>query len=106
MEINLTEIVIAIIGLLFALLTTKLYPLAKESMSASQYEMLMLTTRVLVYAAEQLYGPGGGGEKMAYVVAALKEKGLTVDLNLIESFVRELKIDQAGMGGPLISAEG
>ena len=67
---------IAIIGLLFALLTTKAVPAGQSPMSASQYEMLMLTTRVLVYAAEAAYmDQAAAARKMAYVVAALKRRG-------------------------------
>lgn len=95
MQINLTEIIIAVIGLLFALLTTKLYPWAKANTSKSQYEALLLATRVLVYAAEQIYGAGGGKEKLAYVIASLEKSGYKVDLDMIEAAVRELTIEQA-----------
>ena len=47
-----------------------------------------------MYAAEQIYGPGGGKVKLEYVIATLEEKGYTVDLDMIEAIVRELTIEQ------------
>ena len=91
---NLTEIIIAVVGLIFAILSTKLFPLAKVNMTSAQYSALLMVTKVLVYAAEQIYGSGGGKVKLEYVIATLEEKGYTVDLDMIEAIVRELSIEQ------------
>ena len=44
---NLTEIIIAVIGLIFAILSTKLFPLAKVNMTSAQYSALLMVTKVL-----------------------------------------------------------
>lgn len=57
-----------------------------------QQEYLLATTRVLVYAAEQLFGAGKGADKFAYVTAELKKRGLKVDAAAIEAAVREMDL--------------
>lgn len=57
-----------------------------------QQEYLLVTTRVLVYAAEQLFGAGKGADKFAYVTAELEKRGLKVDAAAIEAAVREMDL--------------
>lgn len=57
-----------------------------------QQEYLLATTRVLVYAAEQLFGAGKGADKFAYVTAELEKRGLKVDAAAIEASVREMDL--------------
>lgn len=87
--IDLTPIINAIIGLLAMLVTYKLIPWIKANTTAKQQETLLATYRVLIFAAEQLYGAGHGPEKLDYVVAALKERGVEVDIDAIEAVFRE-----------------
>jgi len=58
--------------------------------TAEQRTMLYQVVQNLVNAAEQLIGRGKGSEKMKYVIAALEERGFEVDLDMIESAVKEM----------------
>ena len=52
----------------------------------------MSTIRILVYAAEQIYGAGKGSSKYQYVQNELEERGLKVDAAAIEAAVREMNL--------------
>lgn len=52
----------------------------------------MSTIRILVYAAEQIYGAGKGSTKLQYVEEELDKRGLTVDAAAIEATVREMNL--------------
>lgn len=52
----------------------------------------MSTIRILVYAAEQIYGAGEGSTKLQYVEEELGKRGLTVDAAAIEATVREMNL--------------
>ena len=52
----------------------------------------MSTIRILVYAAEQIYGAGKGSSKYQYVQNELEERGLRVDAAAIEAAVREMNL--------------
>lgn len=96
--IDLTQIVTSIVGLIVSFLLAwfikaVIPPLKKwleAKTTAEQRTMLYQVVQNLVNAAEQLIGRGKGSEKMKYVVAALKERGFEVDLNMIESAVKEM----------------
>lgn len=96
--IDLTELIISIVGLVLSLLLTWLIkavipPLKSwlaAKTTAEQRSMLYQIVQNLVNAAEQLMGRGKGCEKMDYVIAALEERGFEVDLNMIESAVKEM----------------
>lgn len=87
--IDLTPIINAIIGLLAMLVTYKLIPWIKANTTAKQQETLLATYRVLIFAAEQLYGAGHGPEKLDYVVAELDKRGMNVDIAAIEAVIKE-----------------
>lgn len=87
MNINLTPLIQAIIAVLAALITYKLIPWIKSKTTAQQQGNLQALIRVLVYAAEQIYGAGNGPEKLDYVCAELRERGYEVDLSEIEAAV-------------------
>lgn len=89
MNINLTPLIQAIIAVLAALITYKLIPWIKSRTTAQQQGNLQALIRVLVYAAEQIYGAGNGPEKLDYVCAELRERGYEVDLSAIEAAVYE-----------------
>ena len=89
MNIDLTDIIQAIIALLAALVTYKLVPWIKNRTTAEQQALLSATTKTLVYAAEQLYGAGRGAEKLDYVAAELEKRGFTADRAAIEAAVAE-----------------
>ena len=85
--IDLTPIFQAVISLLAALITFKLIPWIKSKTTEKQQENLQALIRVLVFAAEQMYGAGKGAEKMEYVCAELRARGYTVDISQIEAEV-------------------
>lgn len=86
-NINLTPIFEAIIALLAALVTYKLIPWIKAHTSQTQQEYLDAVVKMLVYAAEQIYGAGHGDEKFRYVQKKLADKGFAIDADAIEAAV-------------------
>lgn len=103
MEINLTQIILAVITLLFGLLMRYVVPSIKTNMTSDQIEMVRIAVKTAVYAAEQLYGSKQGQQKLDYVIKVLSEQGYIIDKDdvadeirvLIEAFVKELSIEQA-----------
>lgn len=93
-QIDLTQIFLAIITLLGALITNKLVPWLKANKTEKDLRILRAATATAVYAAEQLYGAGNGKEKLQYVKAQLAKKGFTVDIDQIEAAVQELTLTQ------------
>jgi len=93
--IDLTPIFQALIALIAAIITCKVIPWLKANTTESQYAQMIAVTRTLVFAAEQLYGAGGGEYKRDWVVDRLAERGYTVDVNIIEAMVRELASEGA-----------
>ena len=87
--IDLTPIFQAIIALLAALVTYKLIPWIKSKTTESQQKNMRALVKVLVYAAEQLYGAGNGAEKLQYVRDELNRRGFEVDFDEIEAAVGE-----------------
>lgn len=96
--IDLTQIVTSVVGLIISFLLAwfikAVIPPLKKWLEAKttteQRTMLYQVVQNLVNAAEQLIGRGKGSEKMKYVVAALEERGFEVDLDMIESAVKEM----------------
>lgn len=94
LNVDLTPILQALIGLLASLVTVMLVPWIKAKTTAQQQAMLRAAVSVAVYAAEQIYGTGGGHEKLMYVKAQLLKKGFEIDIDEIEAAVKELSIAQ------------
>ena len=99
MNIDLTQIIVAVITLIFGLVAKYAIPYLKEKYSTEQLEKMKLWAKVAVEAAEMLYiGSGRGEEKKKYVLDFLNSKGFSVDMetleNLLESAVLELKQEQ------------
>ena len=98
MTIDLTQIILAIITLISAIITGFVIPWLKNKLTDHQYDTLAALVRVGVFAAEQLFTSEQWKEKKQYVVDLLKENGYTVDTTavdaLIEATVRELRIEQ------------
>lgn len=90
MEINLTEIITALIGLCAALVTTYLIPYIKKNANAKTQENIQFWAGIAVQAAESIYQSGQGQEKKAFVLRYLREKGIEVDDAIVESAVYDL----------------
>ena len=96
--IDLTPLFQALIGFLAALVTYKLIPWIQARTSAQQQDKLRATVKVVVFAAEQLFGAGNGKNKLMYVKGKLAEKGFKIDIDEIEAKVQELKLTQHAGG--------
>ena len=100
MTIDLTQIILAVIALLSAIITGFVIPWLKNKLTDHQYDTLAALVRVGVFAAEQLFTSEQWKEKKQYVVDLLQENGYSVDVTavdaLIEATVRELRIEQGG----------
>ena len=70
----------------------RLIPWLKARTNRQQQDYLLSTIRILVYAAEQIYGAGKGSSKYQYVQNELEERGLRVDAAAIEAAVREMNL--------------
>ncbi len=93
---NITPIVQAVAALLAAIITAVVVPYVKSKTTASQQAQINIWVQIAVAAAEQIYsGPGKGKDKKAYVLAWLRDHGVTVDEAqldaLVEAAVYELK---------------
>ena len=107
MTIDLTQIILAVITLIFGVLMRYVIPAAKEKLNADQLEALRIAVKVGVYAAEQLYNSDQGQAKKQYVLDYLRKAGYLIDdteiegktsemVNaLIEAMVKELHLEQA-----------
>ena len=93
---DLTKIIVAVIGLLSTIITVFLAPYLKAKLDVEKLQKLGELSRRFVLAAEQLIGPGKGEEKKAQVQDWLKEKGYNVSLDevdsAIEAAVKEMNI--------------
>lgn len=95
--VDLTQIVVAILTLIFSLVSAFLIPYIKTKVTAEQLETIKFWVNIAVEAAEMIYvGTGRGEEKKAYVVEFLNSKGFHLDTaeidNIIEAAVLKLKL--------------
>lgn len=98
-HLDITGVIVSLLALLFnallAWIAKVVVPPLKEWLAAkttTEQRGLMYTfVKELVAAAEQtIVGAGLGSEKMQYVVDRLKEKGIEVDIDMIEAAVKEM----------------
>lgn len=94
--IDLTQIIVALIGLLSALISAYLVPYIKTKTTYAQRQNALMWTKIAVQAAEMIYKQSGMGEvKFDYVRNFLEQKGFTLDEQevkaLIESAVLEMQ---------------
>lgn len=90
-----TEIILAVIALIGAVLTGVVVPYLKSKLSADQLETLDYWLRVLIAAAEtEFKGAGMGEQKKQWVIKELAKTGLKFDesevSNAIDGLCREL----------------
>ena len=90
LNIDLTQIVVAVIGLLSALITYRLIPWIKTNTNEKQQALIKAAVQTAVFAAEQIYGAGEGEKKFDYAINWLRDHGYDVDKNDIEAAVYEL----------------
>lgn len=88
MNIDLTQIVEAVIALAVALIARYVVPWIRQRLTAGGQEILETALRVAVMGAEQMYqGAGRGREKLEAAKKYLNSKGFDVDVEQIEAAV-------------------
>lgn len=95
--IDLTQVILAAIALIAALVSAFVVPWLKSNFTATQLQNIVMWVNFAVEAAEMIYkGAGRGEEKKQYVLEFLKSKGFTLNTAeidaLIEAAVLELKL--------------
>lgn len=86
-EINLTQIIVAVIALIFSVITGYLIPWIKSNTNERTYKMLEMGCQAAVYFAQQWYKTEDGEKKkeeaIKYAENWLKERNIKVDMNLV-----------------------
>ena len=95
-EINLTQVIIAIVALLFSVITGYVIPLIKSKTSEHTYKMLEMGCQAAVFFAQQWYLQEDGEVKkekaLEYAENWLKERNIKVDMHLVSDTIEaELK---------------
>ena len=85
MNIDLTQVILALVTLISGLLTTFLIPYLKQRLSAAQQERLAALIRVGVFAAQQLFSTDEGTRKKAYVIQLLQDEGYEINSEEIDA---------------------
>lgn len=100
MNIDMTQIILAVIALISAVITGFLIPLLKakllsenSKLSKTQQDLLMLAVTTAVTAAEQLYRSDEGQQKKSYVLALLKQQGFDVDSAAIDAAIEAVVLE-------------
>ena len=96
--VDLTQVVIAVVGLIISAVSVFVIPYLKSKVSSEQLDTIKFWVNIAVEAAEMIYkGTGKGAEKKRYVEEFLKSKGFTLNMQeldaLIEGAVLELKLN-------------
>jgi hypothetical protein len=88
MEVDITRIVLALIGLCSAVITGFLIPYLKSKLNNEQEALLQTMIDCAVAAAEQLFRqPGSGADKKQYVLNWLTENGINIDSAKLDAMI-------------------
>lgn len=95
MIIDMTQVIVALIGLISIILSTWLIPLIRSKTTETKWNNAMFWVRLAVNSAEQIYQQEGWGEvKKQYVENFLQEHNIKLDEAqidvAIEAAVREI----------------
>lgn len=102
MSIDITNIVIALIGVLSAVVTAVLVPWLKTKLDNNRIGIVQNLASIAVYAAQQLYSSCEAQEKKEYAVnyvsEALKKYNITLSVEeistYIEGILKNIKVDE------------
>lgn len=87
MNIDVTEIVVALIGLMSLVITSVIVPLIKSKLTSTQWQMVKTYALAGVQAAEILIGSGQGEEKLRwaseYITKQCLEHGIKIDADTV-----------------------
>lgn len=85
MIVDMTQVIVAIIGLIGIILSTWLIPLLRAKTTEQKWENAMFWVKLAVQSAEQIYQQQGMGEiKKKYVEQFLKEHNIKLDEKQID----------------------
>lgn len=88
MTIDATQIILAVIALLGAIVTGVVVPWLKTKIGTEQQAQLETWVKIAVEAAEQLYkGSGRGEEKLEYAVNWLSKRGAAFDEDTVRAAI-------------------
>ncbi len=99
MNLDLTQIVVALIGLLGIIITSVVVPMIKANTSVKTQAIITNIIKTAVYAAQQIYTPEQWREKkefaMEQVLKGLEQYGIALDTesvsDAIEAALKEIK---------------
>lgn len=103
MNIDITQIVVAVIGLLGIIITSVVVPLIKSKMTNSQWESIKNYALAGVKAAEIIFDAQGKGEEKLewvsnYIETQCKSNGIKIDMDTvrvaIENAWKDLGLDK------------
>ena len=103
MNIDITEIVVAVIGLLGIIITSVVVPLIKSKLTNSQWETIKNYALAGVQAAEIIFNAQGKGEEKLewvteYIENQCKAHGIKIDMDTvrvaIENAWKDLGLDK------------
>lgn len=102
MSIDITAIVVAIIGLIGAIITSRVMPWLKARTTSEQWSTVILWARAAVKAAEVLYDTGQGKAKLKYALDWLsdmcKGAGVIVDADKLRAIIEQTWLDLTNTG--------
>lgn len=88
MNIDITQIVVAVIGLLGLVVTSVLVPLIRTKINAEQWDTIYNYAVAAVQAAEIIIGAGKGEEKFEwakdYIENQCKQHGIKIDMDTVQ----------------------
>lgn len=88
MQLDLTQIVVALIGLMGLVITSVIVPLIKSKLTAEQWDTIYNYAVAAVQAAEIIIGAGKGDEKFVwakeYIEAQCKAHGIKIDMDTVQ----------------------
>lgn len=85
MIIDMTQVIVALIGLIGVVLSTVVVPLLRSKTTAQKWENAMFWVRLAVKSAEQIYDQQGlGAKKKEYVEKFLEEHNIKLDPDQID----------------------
>lgn len=101
MEINMTEIIKAVLALVSVLITGLLIPYVRTKVDAERFARLSELVDIFVGAAEQLFASDQGQAKKQYVLGKLTEAGYRVEEAEIDAMIESavLALHSALKGG-------
>lgn len=85
MIIDMTQVIVALIGLVGVVLSTVVIPLLRAKTTAQKWDNAMFWVKLAVQSAEQIYnGTGMGDIKKEYVEKFLEEHNIKLDPDQID----------------------